>query len=314
MVKRDKLLKPVWAYLMGQYSLNNLTEQLSHLSERDITDLKQILTEVEEMVQWADDPTWLEAIAAQKEGVIIPTLAEFLANEPQLAKFDPLAVTTLQQLLNTVVPDDLDLRPTFPTFGEQLAQSQTSTLKTTPTTLPTAAPFTSSKTDEDITVSTATSLLGWAKGVALGSILTKAGTFLIQPLSGLQTSTQATIFTLKHLTPPLLPKAATVRSNETEKWVTLYTAQFDEADTAVAITIKAEAAQPNLTHARLTITVDIPERGGWPHLKGSEVNLHYKDSLLQTGITNAYGRIIFEDIDSTLLPEVSFEIKPLTSA
>jgi hypothetical protein len=165
--------------------------------------------------------------------------------------------------------------------------------------------------DEHIAVSSPTDLLGWAKGVALGSILTKAGTFLIQPLSGLQTSTQAPIYTLKNLSPPLF-SSATLRSNEAEKWVTLYTAQFDEADTAVTITIKAEAAEPNLTQARLTITVDIPERGGWPHLKGSEVKLHYKETILQAGVTNAYGRIIFENVDSTLLPDVSFEIKPIS--
>ena len=58
------------------------------------------------------------------------------------------------------------------------------------------------------------------------------------------------------------------------------------------------------------VEVSIPSRGGWPNLADTNVTLKRDDLELETQLTDAFGKAVFEGICTDDLAHLVFEIKP----
>jgi hypothetical protein len=76
------------------------------------------------------------------------------------------------------------------------------------------------------------------------------------------------------------------------------------------VTITAERKRNDPTHCTMTVQVNIPSRGGWPNLAGTEVSLKRDQEILAMQITDAYGEAIFEKVAIADLAQLAFEIAP----
>lgn len=75
------------------------------------------------------------------------------------------------------------------------------------------------------------------------------------------------------------------------------------------VRIEAEAQRRNPQQVTIEVEVDIPSRGGWPHLAGSTVTLRRDDGLLDQQETDAFGKAVFEDVSTDDLPQLSFTVE-----
>jgi hypothetical protein len=76
------------------------------------------------------------------------------------------------------------------------------------------------------------------------------------------------------------------------------------------VTIAAETKPDTSTTCTIIVEVDIPSRGGWPHLAKTEVTLKRKETTLAIRTTDTFGKAIFEGITSAELPLLIFTITP----
>ena len=82
--------------------------------------------------------------------------------------------------------------------------------------------------------------------------------------------------------------------------------QIDDLD--VRISAEAQRRDPQLL--TLEVAVDIPSRGGWPHLAGSVVTLRRGADLIDEQETDAFGKAVFDNVPTADLPLILFEITP----
>lgn len=76
----------------------------------------------------------------------------------------------------------------------------------------------------------------------------------------------------------------------------------------LAVRIEAEPQSDGPQRLTVEVEVDIPSRGGWPHLAGSVVTLRRGDELLDQQETDPFGRAVFEDVLAADLPLLDFTI------
>jgi hypothetical protein len=76
------------------------------------------------------------------------------------------------------------------------------------------------------------------------------------------------------------------------------------------VRIEAEPQRDDPQRMAVEVEVDIPSRGGWPHLAGTVVTLRRGDDLLDQQETDAFGKAVFEDVLPEDLPLLVFEITP----
>ena len=102
--------------------------------------------------------------------------------------------------------------------------------------------------------------------------------------------------------------AAGIKSKKPPR--TLCQLSLKEAVQDLEVTITAEEMRADPTRCTVTVEVNIPSRGGWPHLAGTEVMLKRGDLGLDTQTTDAYGEAVFEGIATKDLSHLVFEIMP----
>jgi hypothetical protein len=83
-----------------------------------------------------------------------------------------------------------------------------------------------------------------------------------------------------------------------------------EAIQDLDVTITAKELPENPTHCTVIIEVNIPSKGGWPHLAGTEVTFKHQGKVLETQRTDAFGQAILEGIATDDLTRLVFEIAP----
>lgn len=76
----------------------------------------------------------------------------------------------------------------------------------------------------------------------------------------------------------------------------------------VIITVESMPRQAD--YCAITVQVNIPSRGGWPNLAGTEVTLKQNEVNLASGATDAFGQTIFEGIPTADFSQLSFELLP----
>ena len=109
-----------------------------------------------------------------------------------------------------------------------------------------------------------------------------------------------------------LPTRSGARSEATTPGVYRY-ALIDAVED-LDVTITAEQLRTDPMRCTVTIEADIPSRGGWPHLAGTEITLKRSTGELETRWTNAFGMVIFEQLPLDDLSLLSFTIEPMANS
>lgn len=78
----------------------------------------------------------------------------------------------------------------------------------------------------------------------------------------------------------------------------------------LAVRIEAEPQRRTPQLVTIEVEVDIPSRGGWPHLAGSVVTLRRGADLIDEHETDPFGKALFDDVPAADLPQIVFEIAP----
>ena len=93
---------------------------------------------------------------------------------------------------------------------------------------------------------------------------------------------------------------------------TLCQLSLREAIEDLEVTITAEETRGDPVRCTVIVEVNIPSRGGWPNLADTEVALKRDERELETQLTDAFGKAVFEGIATDDLPHLVFEITPRT--
>jgi hypothetical protein len=79
-------------------------------------------------------------------------------------------------------------------------------------------------------------------------------------------------------------------------------------DLAVKVDIQQMPNDP--TQCIISVDAQIPSRGGWPNLGGTQVTLKRHAQELKIAETNPFGEVVFEGIDVEDLPNLAIVVKP----
>lgn len=112
--------------------------------------------------------------------------------------------------------------------------------------------------------------------------------------------------------PPDQLAHAAVKAGEAPRTVCRFA--LEEADEDLNITITARETRGDPAHCTVSVDVDIPSRGGWPNLAGTQVTLNRGAEALATHVTDAFGKAVFEEVRVDDLPRLIFKITPVSGA
>ena len=90
----------------------------------------------------------------------------------------------------------------------------------------------------------------------------------------------------------------------------LFELPIQTSDADLHVTIQAERARAASDHCVLSVQVDIPSRGGWPHLAGTAVTLKQSDHEPRQEWTDAFGEAVFDEIPVENLGGLVIEVLP----
>jgi hypothetical protein len=111
---------------------------------------------------------------------------------------------------------------------------------------------------------------------------------------------------LRALQPPTLQPAYATTKAQSPRTLCQFSLKTQDLEVAIA----AEEQRGDPAHCTVSVEVNIPSRGGWPQLAGTEVTLRRDELQLQTQRTDAFGKALFEGIASDDLARLIFEITP----
>lgn len=84
--------------------------------------------------------------------------------------------------------------------------------------------------------------------------------------------------------------------------------ELTDAVDDLAVRIEAEPQRSNPQRWTVEVEVDIPSRGGWPHLAGNVVTLRRGAELIDKQETDSFGKALFDGVPAADLPQLVFEI------
>ena len=87
-----------------------------------------------------------------------------------------------------------------------------------------------------------------------------------------------------------------------------FTLENQLADLNFRLTIERE--QPAGDQCQVIVEAEIPSRGGWPNLADTIVNLKQADTVVQSRLTDAFGRAVFPAVALSQLPALQVEVIP----
>lgn len=115
----------------------------------------------------------------------------------------------------------------------------------------------------------------------------------------------ASLFSLQR---PLALASIPVKSTRSSK--TLLELPLEEKANDLEVGIAVEERKDNAAICTIFVDVNIPSRGGWPNLDGTEVTLKRGEATLAAHPTDVFGKVVFEDIATDDLTHLVFEITP----
>jgi hypothetical protein len=115
---------------------------------------------------------------------------------------------------------------------------------------------------------------------------------------------------LGSLLPQARPAAHALAGLKSAAPGTLFELPIQVPDADLNVTIQAEGERAAPERCTLCVLVDIPSRGGWPNLAGTEVTLKQAGNAPSLAWTDAYGEAIFEGVPVENLAGLVIEIMP----
>lgn len=116
---------------------------------------------------------------------------------------------------------------------------------------------------------------------------------------------------LRSLRPPALQPAyaaAGLKSGESQETLIA----LEETINELQVIIRAKRIESDPALCTVDVQVNIPGRGGWPNLADTEVVLKRNNQTLETQQTDAFGKVVFEEIVTADLAQLVFVITPHT--
>lgn len=83
------------------------------------------------------------------------------------------------------------------------------------------------------------------------------------------------------------------------------------ADTMPDLQLQLVLERSSASARRLLVTVDIPSRGGWPNLGGSEVTLLDGAKEVAGAITDSFGTAVFAELSDAELGRLTLAVRPI---
>ncbi|NJN66066.1 MAG: hypothetical protein HC884_04785 [Chloroflexaceae bacterium] len=111
---------------------------------------------------------------------------------------------------------------------------------------------------------------------------------------------------LRTLPPPAQQAAAGAKSAAGAGTAREFALTNEIDDLNVKITMEPVKNDP--AHCTVTVSVDIPSRGGWPNLADTGVILKRDESEIATEYTDAFGTAVFEEVATADLEHLVIEI------
>jgi hypothetical protein len=91
---------------------------------------------------------------------------------------------------------------------------------------------------------------------------------------------------------------------------TLFELPIQAPDADLDVTIQAESERAVPDRCTLSVQVDLPSRGGWPHLAGTTVTLKQNGREPAQEWTDSSGRAVFENVPIENLAGLVIEVRP----
>jgi hypothetical protein len=108
--------------------------------------------------------------------------------------------------------------------------------------------------------------------------------------------------------PPLQPAYSFVRAGQGEQNEVHFSLENQLADLNLRLTIAREPATGD--QCQVMVEAEIPSRGGWPNLADTIVNLKQADMVVQSCLTDAFGKALFPAVAISQLPTLQVEVIP----
>lgn len=98
------------------------------------------------------------------------------------------------------------------------------------------------------------------------------------------------------------------RASQGEQNVVYFALENQLADLNLRLIIEREPAAGD--QCQVIVEAEIPSRGGWPNLADTIVNLKQADTVVQSRLTDDFGKAVFADVALTQLPALQVEVIP----
>ena len=108
--------------------------------------------------------------------------------------------------------------------------------------------------------------------------------------------------------PQLQPAYSFVRTGQGAQNEVHFTLENQLADLNLRLTIAREPATGD--QCQVIVEAEIPSRGGWPNLADTIVNLKAADTVVQSCLTDAFGKAVFPTVALSQLPALQVEVIP----
>jgi hypothetical protein len=265
----QQLVSTLLAYLFGQPSEPVVIQTIIAKLQNDPVLNADVEAQLKTLLSWKEDPAWLEAVAAYREGTLLPSIVTFLPLQDLLEEATPHLLTQFELLTTPAIEPEIEALPPMPGWIEQWQQQQADQ---TPQWLQAVG-------------------YEWQFWRETGRVVIRLLKDVLQP----STPAIAPIGVKGHV-------AATVPSDqEIVRRIRLPAAQLDERE------IEAVLLRDKQTSERYTLLVNVQTPERWPDLSGVIVSIQ-AGAWQSQGSTNQQGEVQFEGVPAAELDTLTIEV------
>jgi hypothetical protein len=265
----QQLVSTLLAYLFGQPNEPAVIPTIIATLQDDPVLSADVEAQLKTLLSWKEDPAWLEAVAAYREGTLLPSIVTFLPLQDLLEEATPHLLTQFELLTTPAIEPEIEALPPMPGWIEQWQQQQ------------------ADQTPQ------------WLQAVGYEwQFWRETGRVVIRLLKDV----------LQPSTPAITPigvkghVAATSPSDqEVIRRIRLPSTQLDEREVEAVLLRDRQS----LERYTLLINVQSPER--WPDLAGIKVSAQIGEWQCQ-GSTNQQGEVQFEQVPAEEVHELMIEV------